>query len=74
MKVFSIILFMIGPVFLALAYEIYFKKSYHLINGFEKDYNKGLKDEKYAIRVGKVYFVISIFVEILAFFLFFTSR
>ncbi|ACV29115.1 Uncharacterised protein [Anaerococcus prevotii] len=66
MKVFALMLALTGLVFLFFGYKIYFKKSYDLINGFEKDYKKGLKDENYAIRVGKIYFLIFIAMEILA--------
>ncbi|EEI83823.1 hypothetical protein [Anaerococcus tetradius] len=58
MEIFSIILSITGLVLLGFAYKIYFKKSYHLINGFEKDYKKGLKDENYAIRLSKVYVIL----------------
>ena len=66
MKVLALILALTGLGFLYFAYKIYFKKSYNLINGFDKDYKKGLKDENYARRVGKIYFIIFIAIEILA--------
>lgn len=66
MKVFALILALTGLAFLFFAYKIYFKKSYDLINGFEKDYKKGLKYENYARRVGKIYFIIFVAIEILA--------
>lgn len=58
MKIFSVILLFTGLVFLLVAYKIYFKKSYNLINGFEKDFKKGIKDENYPIKIGKIYFII----------------
>lgn len=65
MKIFALILALTGLVFLFFGYKIYFKKSYDLINGFNKAYKKGLKDENYAIRVGKIYFLVFIAMEIL---------
>ena len=55
-----------GLVFLFFGYKIYFKKSYDLINGFNKAYKKGLKDENYAKKVGKIYLLFFIAMEILA--------
>lgn len=66
MKIFALILALTGLVFLFFGYKIYFKKSYDLINGFNKAYKKGLKDENYAIRVGKIYLLVFIAMEILA--------
>lgn len=66
MKIFALILAFTGLVFLFFGYKIYFKKSYDLINGFNKAYKKGLKDENYAKKVGKIYLLIFIAMEILA--------
>lgn len=66
MKIFALILAFTGLVFLIFGYKIYFKKSYDLINGFNKAYKKGLKDENYAKRVGKIYLLVFIAMEILA--------
>lgn len=66
MKVFALMLALNGLVFLFFGYKIYFKKSYDLINDFNKAYKKGLKDENYAKKVGKIYFLIFIATEILA--------
>lgn len=66
MKVFALILALTGLVFLFFGYKIYFKKSYDLINGFNKAYKKGLKDEKYAKKVGEIYLLVFIAMEILA--------
>lgn len=66
MKVFALMLALNGLVFLFFGYKIYFKKSYDLINGFNKAYKKGLKDENYAKRVGKIYLLVFIAMEILA--------
>lgn len=74
MKVFSIILSITGLVLLGFAYKIYFKKAYHLINGFEKDYNKGLKDEKYAIRLSKVYVILGLILFFVGLALFFYAN
>lgn len=71
MKIFALMLALNGLVFLFFGYKIYFKKSYDLINGFEKDYKKGLKDENYAKKVGKIYLLFFIAMEILAIFLYF---
>ncbi len=69
MKVFARILALTGLVFLFFGYKIYFKKSYDLINGFNKAYKKGLKDENYAKKVGKIYLLVFIAMEILAIYL-----
>lgn len=66
MKIFALILAFTGLVFLIFGYKIYLKKSYDLINGFNKAYKKGLKDENYAKRVGKIYLLVFIAMEILA--------
>lgn len=66
MKVFALMLALTGLVFLFFGYKIYFKKSYDLINGFNKAYKKGLKDENYAKKVGKIYLLFFIAMEILA--------
>ncbi len=66
MKVFALLLALNGLVFLFFGYKIYFKKSYDLINGFNKAYKKGLKDENYAKKVGKIYLLFFIAMEILA--------
>lgn len=66
MKIFALILALTGLVFLFFGYKIYFKKSYDLINGFNKAYKKGLKDENYAKKVGKIYLLVFIATEILA--------
>lgn len=41
-----------GLAFLLFGYFIYFRKKYHLINGFEADYQAGQKDKRYAEHVG----------------------
>lgn len=69
MKIFALILALTGLVFLFFGYKIYFKKSYDLINGFNKAYKKGLKDENYAKKVGKIYLLVFIAMEILAIYL-----
>lgn len=69
MKIFALILSLTGLIFLFLAYKIYFKKSYNLINGFDEAYKKGNKDENYARRVAKIYFIVFIAMEILAIYL-----
>ena len=65
MKIFALILALTGLVFLFFGYKIYFKKSYDLINGFNKAYKKGLKNENYAKKVGKIYLLVFIAMEIL---------
>ena len=35
----------LGLAFLLFGYFIYFKKKYHLINGFEADFKAGRKNE-----------------------------
>ena len=60
MTVIKILAVALGLAFLLFGYFIYFRKKYHLINGFEADYNAGRKDEKYAERVGLTEFIIGI--------------
>ena len=50
----------VGLAFLLLGYFIYFRKKYHLINGFEADFQAGRKDEKYAQKVGLIEFILGI--------------
>lgn len=52
MKILKIISLILALAFAFFGYNIYFKKKYKLINNFEKDYKNGLKDEKYAKKVG----------------------
>lgn len=44
MRLFRLLLLILGLTFLIFGYEIYFKEKYKLVNNFEN----GLKDEKYA--------------------------
>ncbi len=50
----------LGIAFLGFGYFIYFKRKFNLINGFETDYANGKKNEKHALRVGLIEFVIGI--------------
>lgn len=54
MTVLKIISILLGTAFSLFGYFIYFQKKYHLINGFEQDYQSGLKDEHYARRIGLI--------------------
>ncbi len=60
MTVLKVILILIGVVFIAFGYEIYFHNKYNLINGFKKDYQNGLKTPSYAKKVGLIEFVFGI--------------
>ena len=60
MVVLKVLAVMLGLAFLLFGYFIYFKKKYHLINGFEEDFKAGRKNEEYAKRVGMVEFVVGI--------------
>ena len=60
MLVIKIASIMLGFVCLLFGYFIYFRRQYHLINGFEADYREGRKDESYAKRIGFIEFVIGI--------------
>ena len=44
----------LGLAFLLFGYNIYFKKRYGLINGFEADRRAGRRDERFARRVGLI--------------------
>ena len=46
--------------FLLFGYFIYFKKKYHLVNGFEADFKAGRMNEENAKRVGRVELVVGI--------------
>ena len=52
MIVLKIITILLGIAFTSFGYLIYFRKKYFLINGFEKNFKSGKKNEKYAKRVG----------------------
>ena len=60
MKILKIISLILAIVFIFFGYSIYFKKKYKLINNFEKDYKNGLKDEKYAKKVGLIELILGI--------------
>ena len=49
-----------GTAFLLFGYFIFFKKKYHLINGFTADFQAGRKDERYARRIGLIEFILGI--------------
>lgn len=65
MKLLKIISLILALAFIFFGYNIYFKKKYKLINNFEKDYKNGLKDEKYAKKVGLIELLLGIFFIIL---------
>lgn len=60
MKILKIISLILALAFIFFGYNIYFKKKYKLINNFEKDYKNGLKDEKYAKKVGLIELILGI--------------
>lgn len=60
MTILKIILITVGVAIIMFGYEIYFKKKYNLINGFEEDYKNGRKTESYAKKVGLIEFVFGI--------------
>lgn len=60
MKILKIISLILALAFTFFGYNIYFKKKYRLINNFEKDYKNGLKDEKYAKKVGLIELILGI--------------
>ena len=60
MTLLKIILFVVGLAFLIFGYLIYFKKQYHLINGFESDYKAGRKTAAYADKVGIVELILGV--------------
>ena len=60
MSIIEIISILLGTAFALFGYFIYFQKKYYLINGFEADYKSGLKDERYARRVGLIELIVGI--------------
>lgn len=60
MKLFKIISLILAIFFIFFGYNIYFRKKYNLINNFEKDYKNGLKNEKYAKKVGLIELILGI--------------
>ena len=60
MTILKIILITVGIAMIMFGYEIYFKKKYNLIDGFEEDYKKGRKTESYAKKVVLIEFVFGI--------------
>ena len=50
----KIIAVLLGLAFALFGYFIYFRKQYHLINGFQAEFEAGRKNTDYARRVGKV--------------------
>ena len=60
MTALKIIFFLVGLAFLLVGYFIYFKKKYHLINGFPDYLLAGDKDERYARRVGLVELILGL--------------
>lgn len=65
MKLFKIISLILAIFFIFFGYNIYFRKKYNLINNFEKNYKNGLKNEKYAKKVGLVELILGISLFIL---------
>lgn len=65
MKLLKIISLILALAFIFFGYNIYFRKKYNLINNFEKDYKNGLKNEKYAKKVGLVELILGISLFIL---------
>lgn len=65
MKILKLILITVGVAFTTFGYEIYFRKKYNLINGFEEDYKAGRKTEVYAKRVGLIEFIIGIILAVI---------
>ena len=65
MKLFKIISLILSLAFIFFGYNIYFRKKYNLINNFEKDYKNGLKNEKYAKKVGLIELILGISLFIL---------
>ncbi len=60
MPVLKITTILLGLAFVLFGYFIYFQKKYNLINGFEKDFKAGRKNEEYAKRVGLAEFAVGI--------------
>ena len=60
MTALKIILYLVGLAFLLFGYFIYFKKKYHLINGFADDLRAGRRNRAYAQRVGLIEFIIGL--------------
>ena len=58
MIIVKILTFILGAAFLLFGYFIYFRKRYHLINGFSADHREGRKSERYAKRVGLIEFIL----------------
>ncbi|MDU1315467.1 DUF3784 domain-containing protein [Anaerococcus hydrogenalis] len=65
MKLFKIISLILAIFFIFFGYNIYFRKKYNFINNFKKDYKNGLKNEKYAKKVGLVELILGISLFIL---------
>ena len=65
MLILKIILMTLGVAFAIFGYEIFFRKKYNLINGFEEAYKAGRKTELYAKRVGLVEFIIGIILTLI---------
>lgn len=61
MLIFKSILIILGIAFTIFGYLIFFRKKFHLINGFEADFKSGRKSECYAKKVGLIEFSIGIF-------------
>ena len=65
MKLFKIISLILAIFFIFFGYNTYLRKKYNLINNFEKDYKNGLKNEKYAKKVGLIELILGISLFIL---------
>ena len=60
MLIVKIIAVLLGLAFALFGYFIYFRKQYHLINGFQAEFEAGRKNTDYARRVGKIEFALGI--------------
>ena len=58
MVILKILCFFLAAAFLLFGYLIYFRKSFHFINGFMSAYREGRKTERDALRVGLVELVL----------------
>lgn len=65
MLIVKILFIIIGLVFISFGYLIYFKEKYNIINMYEANKKRGIKDESYAKKIGKLELIFGICLIIL---------
>lgn len=61
----EVLIILIGLAFISFGYLIYFKEKYNLINMYEFNKKREIKNESYAKKIGKLELIFGIILSIL---------